>query len=110
MIDHHKTNAGFGDILYRALSGDGAAYNGACGRAGRVPLMQIRQNACMLLFLTDTGRFAYSGVTEQTMRAAGRLYGFGIDTADIARQLFFGADAEQDKAAGQGAGAAGDRF
>lgn len=88
VIDHHKTNAGFGDISFiRPYPATAQLIMELADELGAY--LDANTAKCLYVaFLTDTGRFAYSGVTEQTMRAAGRLYGFGIDTADIARQLF----------------------
>ena len=88
VIDHHKTNAGFGDISFiRPYPATAQLIMELADELGA--RLDANTAKCLYVaFLTDTGRFAYSGVTEQTMRAAGRLYGFGIDTADIARQLF----------------------
>ena len=89
VIDHHRTNPGFGSILLldpdasstsemvfrliRSLGGDISAETAACLFAG---------------VITDTGRFQYQSTSPQTLRVAAELRSKDFDHTVIARALF----------------------
>jgi bifunctional oligoribonuclease and PAP phosphatase NrnA len=89
VIDHHRTNPGFGSILLldprasstcemvfrliRSLGGELTAESAACLYAGVV---------------TDTGRFQYESTAPETLRVAAELRTFGFDHTKVARALF----------------------
>jgi phosphoesterase RecJ-like protein len=89
VIDHHRTNPGFGSIVlldpdasstaemvFRLITylGDGmTAETAACLYAGIV---------------TDTGRFQYESTSPETLRVAAELRSFDFDHTEIARALF----------------------
>src|SRR5712691_2854283 len=89
VIDHHRTNPGFGSILvldpvasstaelvYRLIErmgGDLPATAAACLYAGVV---------------TDTGRFQYESTTPETLRVAAELRRYPFDHARMGQVLF----------------------
>jgi phosphoesterase RecJ-like protein len=89
VIDHHRTNPGFGSIvlldpeasstaemvfrLITSLGGGMTAATAACLYAGIV---------------TDTGRFQYESTSPETLRVAAELRSYDFDHTAIARALF----------------------
>jgi phosphoesterase RecJ-like protein len=88
-IDHHISNAGFGDTNWIDV--------GACS-TGEMVLELIQQGDFVLdraaatwlwiAIVTDTGRFAYSNTSARAMRAAAELLPFGLDTEEIDRRIY----------------------
>ncbi|MDP8956086.1 MAG: bifunctional oligoribonuclease/PAP phosphatase NrnA [Actinomycetota bacterium] len=89
VIDHHRTNPGFGSIvlldpqasstaemvfrLITFVGGEMTAQTAACLYAGIV---------------TDTGRFQYESTSPETLRVAAELRSHDFDHTQIARALF----------------------
>lgn len=88
VIDHHKTNEGFGDINY--ISDDPAAAQCvfALMEELQVPLNKNIAECLYIAFITDTGRFAYHGIGQQTMEIVAKLYSQAIDISHINRVVF----------------------
>ena len=88
VIDHHKTNSGFGDINYiKDYPATAQCITDLLSFMGQKPDDSIAR--CLYIaFLTDTGRFAYRGVTADTMEAVAELYRYGIETDKTCRELF----------------------
>lgn len=87
-IDHHGTNKGYAD-------NNCVNCTAACGELvyelirsfGEEPDTGMAE--CLYTALmTDTGSFAYSNVTPDTMRIAGELIGFGANNAEINMQVY----------------------
>lgn len=87
-VDHHGTNdmyaganwveetAACGELIYRLIT-------------ELVPTVTKDTATCLLTALmTDTGCFAYSNVTENTMITAGALIAAGADNAEINMQVY----------------------
>lgn len=88
VIDHHITNKGYGDINY-------IKNYPACAQLifNIIDELNMELNkeiaTCLYVaFLTDTGRFSYRGVNEETMQYVARLYGYDLDFDNINRQIF----------------------
>lgn len=89
VIDHHRTNPGFGTIVVLDPS--------ASSTAELVFLLVERMEgtlpdgaaACLYAGLvTDTGRFMYEATTPQTLRVAAELRGHEFDHAQLGQALF----------------------
>lgn len=88
-IDHHKTNTFFGDANYvdAKASATGEILTELYQRMG----IAIGKEAARYLYTaicSDTGCFAYSNTSPETMRKAALLMETGIDHAETARLLF----------------------
>lgn len=89
VIDHHKTNPGFGSILVL----DPAASSTAELVVRLVERMggELTDEAAALLYagiVTDTGRFQYEATTPETLRVAALLRARSFDHARLAQALF----------------------
>jgi phosphoesterase RecJ-like protein len=89
VIDHHKTNPGFGSILVL----DPAASSTAELVVRLVERMggEFTDEAAALLYagiVTDTGRFQYEATTPETLRVAALLRARSFDHARLAQALF----------------------
>lgn len=89
MLDHHGTNAGFGDVYLV----DGAA--AACGELAveLIAELDIEMNPEMAQWLyiaicTDCGRFGFSSTRAETMEAAAQCLRAGVDVDAIHRELY----------------------
>ena len=84
VIDHHKTNEGFGDIniIETEMSSTGELLYDILKTSN----MHISREAAVLIYiaiLTDTGKFSYSNTTSQTHRKTAELIDIGVDVAEI---------------------------
>ena len=84
VIDHHKTNEGFGDIniIETEMSSTGELLYDIL----KTSEMNISKEAAVLIYiaiLTDTGKFSYSNTTGQTHKKAAELIDLGVDVAEI---------------------------
>lgn len=89
VIDHHITNAGFGDInLIDPEAGASALI--ACRLLDRLGWpMSAEIATCLYVGLvTDTGRFQYSNTSPELLRTAADLVEAGADPAMIGRQIY----------------------
>ena len=87
-VDHHGTNdmyaaanwmeetAACGELIYRLI------------RELNVELTADMATCLFTALMTDTGCFAYSNVTEQTMKIGGALIAAGADNAEINMKVF----------------------
>lgn len=85
VIDHHKTNTGFGKINYikGGMSSCAEVLYDLFNKLNR----KISQNIAIGLYagiLTDTGCFKYESTTEKTFEAASKLAALGINISNIA--------------------------
>ena len=88
-LDHHATNAGFGELY--ALDGEAAA-------AGELVIdlidalgVALTPEMAQCLFVaisTDCGQFNFSNTRPGTLHAAARCVAAGIDVAGITRRLY----------------------
>lgn len=89
VIDHHKTNGGFGDynfiypnmpatceIIYNMIE----AYGGT--------LSPIAAEALYTGLLTDTGSYQYSNANAQTLRVGAELLDTGMDKSEVIFHLY----------------------
>jgi len=89
MLDHHETNAGFGDVYF---------VDGSAASCGELALELIRELGVELTremaewiyiaICTDCGRFGFSSTTPQTMISAAQCLSAGIDVDRIHRLLY----------------------
>ena len=89
MLDHHATNAGFGEVC---------VVDGAAAATGELAVELIAEMGVSLtrematwLFIaicTDCGRFGYSSTRPQTLEAAAACLRAGIDLDGLTRQLY----------------------
>jgi phosphoesterase RecJ-like protein len=89
VIDHHRTNPGFGSILVLdpAASSTAELVFRLLERMGG----DIPDGAAACLYagiVTDTGRFQYEATTPETLRVAAQLRQHPFDHARLARVLF----------------------
>jgi phosphoesterase RecJ-like protein len=89
VIDHHRTNPGFGSILVLdpAASSTAELVFRLLERMGG----DIPDGAAACLYagiVTDTGRFQYEATTPETLRVAARLRQHPFDHSLLARVLF----------------------
>ena len=89
VLDHHATNAGFGDVCY--VDGDAAA----CGELALALIgelgVELTQEMAEWLYIaicTDSGQFAYSSTRPQTMEAAAACLRAGANPDEITRELY----------------------
>ena len=88
-IDHHHDNGRYGDLnLIDGRVSSTAEIVLAVLDAAGWPLDTAIARALHVGLVTDTGRFSYSNVTGDTLRADARLVDAGIDVADIGRRLY----------------------
>jgi phosphoesterase RecJ-like protein len=84
VIDHHKTNEGFGDIniIDTEMSSTGELLYDILKSTG----MSISKETAELLYvaiLTDTGKFSYSNTSSHTHEKTAKLIELGVDVAEI---------------------------
>jgi len=89
VVDHHVTNAGFGDI---AVVDPGAGATGelvyeilAAIGWGLTPEVAMCLHTALV---TDTGRFSYSNTTPRTLRIAADLVAAGAEPSVIGRHVY----------------------
>ncbi len=89
VIDHHRTNDGYGDI--NVIDPDAAASAVIVRRLVDRLGWPLDRDAAICLFtgvVCDTGRFQYDNTTPEVFELAAELTRFGIPVAAINRQLF----------------------
>ena len=94
-IDHHVSNAGYGDINWirpGASSTCEMIYDLA--RRLRVPLERDLAVNLYTGILTDTGSFQYSSTTPRSMSIASRLLRSGVDAHEVAGNVYENAEYE----------------
>ncbi|MBQ9009464.1 MAG: DHH family phosphoesterase [Clostridia bacterium] len=89
VIDHHPTNAGFGDVDW-IRRGEAACcqlvYDAILDLG--IPLSTEMADCILLGLSTDTGHFQYKGTTVTTMRTATALVEAGADISWMSRQVY----------------------
>lgn len=88
-IDHHISNSQFGDlnIIDTKASSTGEIVFIAIEKL-KLPMDDKIATCIYTAISTDTGRFSYQSVTQETHRIAAKLYELGIDGYDINRNLY----------------------
>jgi bifunctional oligoribonuclease and PAP phosphatase NrnA len=89
VLDHHASGAAFGDV--RLVDPEAPATAQVLAELlDRMGLPLDRETAICLYvgLVTDTGRFAYSSTSPDTMRLGARLIEFDIDHAAINRRVW----------------------
>jgi len=89
VIDHHKTNKGFGDI--NIINPDAAAACEVIYALYKEWGVEIGERAANLIYcgiVTDTGGFRYSNTTATTLSIAAELLKIGVDTEKINTNIF----------------------
>ena len=84
VIDHHKTNEGFGDIniIYSEMSSTGELLYDIL----KLTEMDITTEVAVLIYLailTDTGKFSYSNTTSRTHVKTAELIDLGVNVSEI---------------------------
>lgn len=85
VIDHHKTNKGFGTINY--IKGGISSTGEVLFDLFKTLNIKITENMAIALYvaiLTDTGCFKYESTTSHTFEIASELSNIGINTSKIA--------------------------
>ena len=88
VLDHHKTNSGFGDTNVIV---DKAATAEIILELIDVLGVPLSRDVAVNLYVglsTDTGNFSYANTTGDALRTAARLVDTGIDVAEITRLVF----------------------
>ena len=89
MLDHHETNAGFGDVFF--VDGNAAASGELAVELIAELGVEMTEEMARWLYIaitTDCGRFGYSSTRPQTMEAAAACLRAGIDVDAIVRELY----------------------
>jgi phosphoesterase RecJ-like protein len=101
VIDHHVTNAGFGDIAVvdpeAAASGELVAY---LLEVLGWPLTPEIATCLLTALVTDTGRFSYANTSPSTLTLAAALVAAGAQPTEISRHIYEEAPFGYLKAAG----------
>ncbi len=92
-IDHHATNTSYGDyvIIDPSASATGELVFLLLKELLQMVPEEVRKQIAVCLFTaisTDTGNFAYSNTIPQTFRICAELLEFGIDIAEINRNVY----------------------
>ena len=88
-IDHHVTNSAYARL--NVVDGSAAAAGEIIYKLALLLLPKLTEPISVCLYtalLTDTGSFAYSNTTPQTMRIAADIIESGIDTYEINRLVY----------------------
>lgn len=87
-IDHHISNARFGDFVY--VEDCAATCEIICGLSQyfETPLSPLAANYLLMGLSSDTGNFAHKNVTEKTFLAAAKLVSCGADINRIQYNMF----------------------
>lgn len=95
VIDHHKTNAYFGDTnVVEMLSSVGELLYNMYQEIG----YKIDQTDAIGLYtsiVTDTGEFRYSNTSSSTLRVAADLFDTGFDFESISKEIFSNQELEK---------------
>ena len=97
VIDHHKTNKGFGDACL--VMPDASATGEVLFLLFKNMGITITAETAKYLYTaicSDTGGFAYSNVSSETFKIAAELVGYNINHAEISRLLFDCVDIDEE--------------
>lgn len=89
VLDHHITNAGFGDIS--VVDGEAAATGEVVAELLELLDWPVTEDIATCLhtaIVTDTGRFQYSATKPSTLKLAAGLVAAGADTDYIGQQVY----------------------
>jgi phosphoesterase RecJ-like protein len=89
VIDHHRTNPGFGSILVLDPAASSTAemvFRLIDAMGG--PLPDVAAGYLYAGVVTDTGRFQYEATTPETLRVAAELRSHAFDHVRLAQSLF----------------------
>jgi bifunctional oligoribonuclease and PAP phosphatase NrnA len=89
VIDHHRTNPGFGTVV--VLDPEASSTAEIVFRLVRRMGGELPDGAAASLYagvVTDTGRFQYEATTPETLRVAAELRAYRFDHARMAQVLF----------------------
>jgi phosphoesterase RecJ-like protein len=88
-IDHHKTNARFGDVNWvdPTAAATGELVWRLVRKAGIRPGRDLATNLYAAI-LTDTGRFSFSNTTPRTLQTAAELLACGVRPGEVTRQIY----------------------
>lgn len=87
VIDHHKSNAFYGDLNYVEITGATAEIIFRILRALDVEIDEEMADAVFTGITTDTGSFQFSNVTPDTHLIASELYTIKTDYAHLSKKL-----------------------
>lgn len=87
VIDHHKSNAHYGDLNFVEITGATAEIVFRILRALSVEFDEEMADAIFTGITTDTGSFQFSNVTFETHYIASQLYTIKSDFAHLSKQL-----------------------
>ncbi len=88
-LDHHVTNSAYARL--NIVDGNAAATGELIYKLATILLPRLSEPVSICLYtalLTDTGSFAYSNTTPETMRIAAEIMESGIDTYEINRLVY----------------------
>ncbi|CAN5796110.1 bifunctional oligoribonuclease/PAP phosphatase NrnA [soil metagenome] len=89
VIDHHVTNAGFGDVtLIDPTASSTAELTMTVIRHLRWPITPVVATALLTGIITDTGRFQYSNTSPRTLEAAAQLVAAGARPEVVGRHVY----------------------
>jgi len=89
VIDHHKTNPGYGDI--NCIKGDYSAAAEVIAELAELCGYELNDRIAMLLYsgiMSDSGCLRYSSVKPDTVRRVAGLMEYSFDHAEVSRLLF----------------------
>lgn len=87
VIDHHKSNASYGDLNFVEITGATAEIVFRILRALNVEFDEEMADAVFTGITTDTGSFQFSNVTFETHYIASQLYTIKSDFAHLSKRL-----------------------
>lgn len=88
VIDHHKTNPGFGGVNWLSEYPATGVMVFRLLEALSLPLCPELAELLYIAIVTDTGRFIHDGTNEEVMHIVAQLYGTGIPVSHIVKQIF----------------------
>lgn len=89
VLDHHRTNEGYGSV--NVIDPSAAATAVVVRRLAERLRWSLTRDAAICLYtglVTDTGRFQYDATTPEVFELAAELARFGLPISRISRQLF----------------------
>lgn len=96
VVDHHKTNIGFGDINH--IDADASSCCEVLFELLDYDKISVRTASSLYLGIVhDTGVFKYSSTSKRTMEVAGKLLAKGVDSAFIIDTSFYEKTWKQNK-------------
>jgi bifunctional oligoribonuclease and PAP phosphatase NrnA len=88
-IDHHVSNAGYGDLIYSDVTASAVGELVYPIVQALVPALDRSMATCLMTaLLTDTGSFRYASVTPRTFTIAAELLGAGASPAEVYVEVY----------------------